>query len=64
MKAVDHEKFKISMAEELDNTYDNEIYETVEKTDVIEGHSILRLRWYHHRKTTPNGVIYRHLSRL
>ena len=64
MKAVDHEKFKISIAKELYNVYDNNIYEVIKKTDVREGHYIPRSVWYHRRKTTPDSVIYRHRSRL
>ena len=64
MKAVDSDKFEISMAEELDKMWENKIYETIKKKDVREGHSILRSVWSHRRKTTPDGNIYRHRSRL
>ena len=57
MKAVDHEKFKMSMAEELDNMYENKICKIIKKIDVREGHSILRSVWSHCHKTTPDGVI-------
>lgn len=62
MKAVDSDKFEISMAEELDKMWENKIYETIKKKDVREGHSILRSVWSHRRKTTPDGNIYRHRS--
>ena len=64
MKAVDSDKFEISMAEELDKMWENDIYEIIKKVDVREGHSILRSVWSHRRKTTPDGNIYRHRSRL
>ena len=52
------------MAEELDKMWENKIYEIIKKEDVREGHSILRSVWSHRRKTTPDGNIYRHRSRL
>ena len=52
------------MDEELDKMWDNKIYEIIKKSEVIEGHSILRLVWIHSRKTTPAGNIYRHRLRL
>ena len=64
MKAVDSDKFEISMGEELDKMWDNKIYDIIKKSEVIEGHSILRSVWTHKRKTTPDGNIYRDRSRL
>ena len=64
MKAVDREKFKMHMTEELDNMYENKIYGIIKKIDVREGNSILRSVWSHRRKTTSDGVIYYHRSRL
>ena len=43
MKALDSYKFKIAMPEELDTIWNNKIYEFVEKLDVLEVHTILRL---------------------
>ena len=42
MKAVDREDFEQSMAEELDNIYENKIYEIIKKSEVSEGHTIIR----------------------
>ena len=52
------------MAGELDNMYDNKIYEIIKKINVREGHFILRSVWSYRRKATPDGVIFRHRSRL
>ena len=42
MKALDSDKFEVSMSEELEKIWNNKIYDFVKKTEVIEGHSILR----------------------
>ena len=63
MKAVNNDKFKASMTEELDAMYENKIYGIIKKIYVREGYSLLRSVWSHHRKTTPDGVIYRHRLR-
>ena len=52
------------MVEDLDTIFENDIHEIIKKTDVKEGHTILRSVWSHRRKTTPDGVIYCHRSRL
>ena len=54
----------MSMAEDLDNMYDDKIHDIIKKIDVREGHSILRSVCFNRRKTTPDGVIYRHWSRI
>ena len=41
MKAVDRDKFEISMGEELDKMWDNKIYEIIKKSEVIEAYSII-----------------------
>ena len=64
MKAVDRDKFKISMGEELDKMWDNKIYEIIKKSEVIKGYSILQSVWIHRHKTTSDGNVYRHRSRL
>ena len=64
MAAVDKDKFDESMNEEMVKLYDNGIYEIVKKCEVPELKSILRAVWSHMRKTTPDGKVYRHRSRI
>ena len=64
MKAEDVEQFLTSMSEELERMDDNEIYEEILRSAVPKGHRILRAVWSHRRKTTPEGAVYRHRSRL
>ena len=64
MATVDKEQFQTSMDEEMGKCFDNEIYEIVKRSSVPELKSILRAVWSHRRKTTPDGTIYRHRSRI
>ena len=64
MAAVDKEQFKRSVDEEMGKHFDNEIKEIVKRSSVPELKSILRAVWSHRRKTTPDGTIYRHRSRI
>ena len=57
MKAVDSDKFEVSMAEELDKMWNNKIYEIIKKSDVLKGRTILRSVWSHRRKKKPDGNI-------
>ena len=42
MKDTDYDKLEISMVDELDKIFENDIYETIENIDVREGYTIMR----------------------
>ena len=54
---MDHEEFENSTTEELDNMWNNKIYEIIKKLDVLKGNIILRLVWSHIRNPTYDGNI-------
>lgn len=64
MKADDFEKFLDSMDDEMERLFKEEIIEVVPRSQVPEGQKVLRAVWSHRRKTTPDGVVYRHRSRI
>ena len=55
MKAIDRGKFGIAIAEELDKTWNNKSYEIIKKSEVFEGHTILRSVWIYICKITPDN---------
>ena len=63
-KAHDYEQFKASMLEEIIRMQENKIFTEVPRRIVPYGQKILRSVWSHRRKTTPEGKVYRHRSRL
>lgn len=64
MKADDFEKFLDSMDDEIERLFKEGIVEVVPRSEVPTGQKVLRAVWSHRRKTTPEGVIYRHRSRI
>ena len=64
MKANDKSMFLDSMDEEMYKCNKNKIYELVKRCDVPSQYNILRAVWSHRRKTTPDGNVYRHRSRI
>ena len=64
MKADDNEQFLTSMKQEVDKLLENEIYEIVPCNTVPKTKTVLNAVWSHRRKTTPNGTVYRHRSRI
>ena len=42
MKPMIKRKFNTFMADELDNVFENDIYEIIKNIDVREGHTIVR----------------------
>ena len=64
MAAVDKDSVEDSMNEEMVKSVDNGIYEIVRKSSVPELKSLLRAVWSHRRKTTPDGKVYRYISRI
>ena len=64
MKASDVESFREAMDDEVKRMIENKIFKEVPRSSVPMGQRILRAVWSHRRKTTPDGQIYRHRSRL
>ena len=64
MKAIDKYKFEISMADELHKMFKNDIYEIIKKSDVRDGHIILRSVWSHRRKNARQSDIPSHVMSL
>ena len=64
MKAHDKPKFEGAMTEEVTRMMKNKIFELAPRSEVPRMQRVLRAVWSHRRKTTPEGEIYRHRSRL
>ena len=52
------------MCFEIKNFTTDETYELILRKDLSADNNILRAVWSHRRKTTPDGKIYRHRSRI
>ena len=63
-KADDWKHFQEAMKEEIERMIKNKLFKLTARSTVPMGQRILRAVWSHRRKTTPDGKIYRHRSRM
>ena len=64
MSAPDMEDFLDSMKEEMDKLWDSDVYEIARRSDIKGPVNILNALWSHRRKTSSNGELNRHRSRI
>ena len=63
IKFLNKDIFIESMDNELDNMFENEVYDLVKRGGTLGGHYILRYVWSHRREIL-DSTIHRHISRL